>query len=53
MAKSTIGDLEGGAALCAWFEGVPHSTTLNCVSWSFGKARRVVWSPIPSGWNPS
>src|SRR5437899_11473374 len=23
MAKATIGDLEGGAALCAWFEGNP------------------------------
>jgi hypothetical protein len=23
MAKATIGDLEGGSALCAWFEGTP------------------------------
>src|SRR5581483_11380411 len=23
MAKATIGDLEGGAALCAWFGGTP------------------------------
>src|SRR6185437_10337977 len=30
MAKATIGDLEGGAALCAWFEGIPsfHDATL-------------------------
>jgi len=30
MAKATIGDLEGGAALCAWFEGTPslHDATL-------------------------
>lgn len=27
MAKATIGDLEGGAALCAWFEGVPSFQT--------------------------
>lgn len=30
MAKATISDLEGGAALCAWFEGIPsfHDATL-------------------------
>ncbi|MCK1711280.1 MULTISPECIES: hypothetical protein [unclassified Bradyrhizobium] len=30
MAKISIGDLEGGAALCIWFEGVPsfHDATL-------------------------
>jgi hypothetical protein len=30
MAKATISDLEGGAALCDWFEGIPsfHDATL-------------------------
>jgi hypothetical protein len=49
MAKATIRDLEGGAALCAWFKAPLRSTTLHYGSWNFARAHRVVWSPTPFG----
>ncbi len=44
MAKATIGDLEGGAALCAWFEGVPsfHDATLHELELRQGAPGRLV-----------
>jgi hypothetical protein len=44
MAKSTIGDLEGGAALCAWFEGVPsfHDAELRELELRQGAPGRLV-----------
>lgn len=44
MAKATIGDLEGGAALCAWFEGVPsfHDATLRELELRQGAPGRLV-----------
>ncbi|WP_314952377.1 hypothetical protein [Bradyrhizobium cosmicum] len=44
MAKATIGDLEGGAALCAWYEGVPsfHDATLRELELRQGAPSRLV-----------
>lgn len=44
MAKATIGDLEGGEALCAWFEGIPsfHDATLRELEIRQGAAGRLV-----------
>lgn len=44
MAKATIGDLEGGAALCTWFEGVPsfHDATLRELELRQGAPGRLV-----------
>jgi hypothetical protein len=44
MAKATIGDLEGGAALCAWFEGIPsfHDATLRELELRQGAPGRLV-----------
>jgi len=44
MAKATIGDLEGGAALCTWFEGVPsfHDATLRELELRQGAPSRLV-----------
>jgi hypothetical protein len=44
MAKATIGDLEGGAALCAWFEGIPsfHDATLRELEVRQGAPSRLV-----------
>lgn len=44
MAKVTIGDLEGGAELCAWFEGVPsfHDATLRELELRQGAPSRLV-----------
>lgn len=44
MAKATIGDLQGGAALCAWFEGVPsfHDATLRELELRQGAPSRLV-----------
>jgi hypothetical protein len=44
MAKSTIGDLEGGAALCAWFEGVAsfHDAKLRELELRQGAPGRLV-----------
>jgi hypothetical protein len=48
MAKTSIDQLEGGDALCAWFGGVPsfHDATLR-----FAKARRDCLSLKLSKWN--
>jgi hypothetical protein len=42
--KATIGDLEGGAALCAWFEGIPsfHDATLRELELRQGAPGRLV-----------
>src|SRR5262245_27360122 len=44
MAKATIGDLEGGAALCGWFEGIPsfHDATLRELELRQGAPGRLV-----------
>ncbi|MCC8961328.1 hypothetical protein H8A95_03095 [Bradyrhizobium sp. Pear76] len=44
MAKATICDLEGGAALCAWFEGTPsfHDATLHEFELRQGAPGRLV-----------
>ena len=44
MAKATIGDLEGGAALCAWFDGIPsfHDATLRELELRQGAPSRMV-----------
>ncbi|MCK1737844.1 hypothetical protein IVA79_28630 [Bradyrhizobium sp. 138] len=44
MAKATIAELEGGAALCAWFEGVPsfHDATLLQLELHQGAPSRLV-----------
>jgi hypothetical protein len=44
MAKATIGDLEGGAALCAWFEGNPsfHDAKLRELELRQGAPGRLV-----------
>jgi hypothetical protein len=44
MAKATIGDLEGGAALCAWFEGIPsfHDAKLRELEFRQGGPGRLV-----------
>jgi hypothetical protein len=44
MAKATIGDLEGGAALCAWFEGTPsfHDAKLRELELRQGAPGRLV-----------
>jgi len=44
MAKATIADLEGGAALCAWFEGIPsfHDATLHELELRQGAPGRLV-----------
>src|ERR1700730_9329623 len=44
VAKATIGDLEGGAALCAWFEGIPsfHDATLRELELRQGAPGRLV-----------
>jgi len=44
MAKATIADLEGGAALCAWFEGIPsfHDATLSELELRQGAPGRLV-----------
>jgi hypothetical protein len=44
MAKAAIGDLEGGAALCAWFEGAPsfHDATLRELELRQGAPSRLV-----------
>lgn len=44
MAKATIADLEGGAALCAWFEGIPsfHDATLRELELRQGAPGRLV-----------
>lgn len=44
MAKATISDLEGGAALCAWFEGVPsfHDARLSELELRQGAPGRLV-----------
>ena len=46
MAKATIGDLEGGLALCAWFEGAPsfHDATLHELELRQGAPSRLVAS---------
>jgi hypothetical protein len=44
MAKATISDLEGGAALCAWFEGTPsfHDAKLHELELRQGVPGRLV-----------
>lgn len=44
MTKTTIADLEGGAALCAWFDGVPsfHDATLRELELRQGAPGRLV-----------
>ena len=44
MAKATVCDLEGGAALCAWFEGIPsfHDATLRELELRQGAPGRLV-----------
>ena len=44
MIKATIADLEGGAALCAWFDGVPsfHDATLRELELRQGAPGRLV-----------
>ncbi|PIT00955.1 hypothetical protein TSA1_09400 [Bradyrhizobium nitroreducens] len=44
MAKAAIDELEGGAALCAWFEGVPsfHDATLRELELRQGAPGRLV-----------
>ena len=44
MAKAAIGDLEGGAALCAWFDGIPsfHDATLRELEFRQGAPGRLV-----------
>lgn len=44
MANATIGDLEGGAELCAWFEDVPsfQDATLRELELRQGAASRLV-----------
>jgi hypothetical protein len=44
MAKATIGDLEGGTELCAWFEGIPsfHDATLRELELRQGAPGRLV-----------
>lgn len=44
MAKATIRDLEGGAALCAWFEGTPsfHDAILHELELRQGAPGRLV-----------
>jgi hypothetical protein len=44
MAKATIGDLEGGTELCAWFGGVPsfHDATLRELELRQSKPSRLV-----------
>jgi hypothetical protein len=44
MAKAAIGDLEGGIALCAWFESVPsfHDATLRELELRQGAPSRLV-----------
>jgi len=44
MAKATIGDLEGGVALCAWFEGTPsfHDAKLRALELRQGAPGRLV-----------
>jgi hypothetical protein len=44
MTKATIADLEGGATLCAWFEGVPsfHDATLRELELRQGAPGRLV-----------
>jgi hypothetical protein len=44
MAKATIGDLEGGAALRAWFEGIPsfHDAALRELELRQGAPGRLV-----------
>jgi hypothetical protein len=46
-AKVTIGDL--GRRYALGLKASLHSTRLHCVSLNPAKARRVVWSPAPSG----
>lgn len=44
MAKATIADLEGGALLCAWFDGLPsfHDATLRELELRQGAPSRLV-----------
>jgi hypothetical protein len=44
MAKAAIGDLEGGEALCAWFEGAPsfHDAKLSELQLRQGAPSRLV-----------
>ncbi len=44
MTKATIADLEGGAALCAWFGGTPsfHDATLRELELRQGAPSRLV-----------
>ncbi len=44
MARTTIADLEGGAALCNWFEGVPsfHDANLRELELRQGAPGRLV-----------
>lgn len=44
MAKAAIGDLEGGAALCAWFEGALsfHDATLQELELRQGAPGRMI-----------
>jgi hypothetical protein len=44
MTKATICGLEGGAALCAWFEGIPsfHDATLRELELRQGAPGRLV-----------
>jgi len=44
MAKVTIDQLEGGAALCAWFEGIPsfHDATLRELELRQGAPGRLI-----------
>jgi hypothetical protein len=44
MTKATIADLEGGAALCAWFGGIPsfHDATLRELELRQGAPGRLV-----------
>jgi hypothetical protein len=44
MTRATIADLEGGAALCSWFEGIPsfHDATLRQLELRQGAPSRLV-----------
>ena len=44
MAKATLDQLEGGPALCAWFEGIPsfHDATLKKLELRQGAPGRLV-----------
>jgi len=44
MTKATIADLEGGAALCAWFDGIPsfHDAALRELELRQGAPGRLV-----------